>query len=143
MLNPAKPVASVVQLASAVEARGSLSVAAVGDELPFTPTRLFVVYDVPVDEQRGGHAHLECHQFLVAVHGSLIVDLHDGDSWSEVSLCSPTVGLYIPPTVWGVQRAHSAGAVLAVLASHPYDRADYVSDFETFLGLRTPAAHPR
>jgi UDP-2-acetamido-3-amino-2,3-dideoxy-glucuronate N-acetyltransferase len=127
--------ARLIALTSAVESRGSLSAATVGAELPFTPGRMFVVYDVPAGEPRGGHAHRACHQFLVAVHGSLVVDWHDGSRWHEASLDNPTVGLHIPPGIWGVQRAHSPGAVLVVMASHPYDRADYVSDFDEFCGL--------
>jgi UDP-2-acetamido-3-amino-2,3-dideoxy-glucuronate N-acetyltransferase len=125
--------ARLVSLTSAVERRGSLIAATVGQELPFTPNRMFVVYGVPLGESRGGHAHRECHQFLVVVHGSLIVDWHDGSDWHEVALDSPTVGLHIPPTVWGAQRNHSADAVLAVLASHAYDLNDYVSDFAEFV----------
>jgi UDP-2-acetamido-3-amino-2,3-dideoxy-glucuronate N-acetyltransferase len=129
------PGARLVSLTSAIEARGSLSAATVGHELPFVPARLFVVYDVPTGEPRGGHAHRECHQFLVAVHGSLVVDWHDGSQWSEAVLDNPTVGLHIPPGTWGVQRAHSSGAVLVVLASHAYDRTDYVSNFDEFCAL--------
>jgi UDP-2-acetamido-3-amino-2,3-dideoxy-glucuronate N-acetyltransferase len=129
------PGARLISLTSAIETRGSLSAATVGHELPFVPARLFVVYDVPTGEPRGGHAHRECHQFLVVVHGSLTVDWHDGSQWSDAVLDSPTVGLHIPPGVWGVQRAHSPGAVLVVLASHQYDRADYVSDFDEFCAL--------
>jgi UDP-2-acetamido-3-amino-2,3-dideoxy-glucuronate N-acetyltransferase len=127
----------LVALTSAIEQRGSLSAATVGHELPFLPHRMFVVFDVPSGEVRGGHAHRECHQFLVAVHGSLTVDLHDGQSWTTVVLGSPVTGLHIPPGVWGVQRAHSPGAVLTVLASHAYDRADYVTNFDEFRALVT------
>jgi UDP-2-acetamido-3-amino-2,3-dideoxy-glucuronate N-acetyltransferase len=126
-------VARLVPLTSAIEPRGSLSAATVGSELPFVPNRMFVVYGVPIGQDRGGHAHRECHQFLVAVHGSLTVDWHDGTDWHEAVLDSPAIGLHIPPGIWGVQRAHSSGAALVVLASHAYDLADYVSDFDEFL----------
>jgi UDP-2-acetamido-3-amino-2,3-dideoxy-glucuronate N-acetyltransferase len=124
--------ASLIELASSIEQRGSLSAATLDTELPFVPNRMFVVYDVPSGVDRGGHAHLECHQFLLAVNGALTVDWHDGKSWGSVRLSSPTVGLHLSPHTWGVQRDHQPGTVLVVLASHPYDRADYVSDFDDF-----------
>jgi UDP-2-acetamido-3-amino-2,3-dideoxy-glucuronate N-acetyltransferase len=135
MARSGKPAARLVALTSAIESRGSLSAATVDSELPFVPARMFVVYDVPTGEPRGGHAHRQCHQFLVVVAGSLTVDWHDGHQWYESALDSPTIGLHIPPGVWGVQRAHSAGAVLVVLASHRYDLSDYVSDFTHFCEL--------
>jgi hypothetical protein len=35
--------------------------------------------------------------------------------------------------VWGVQYKYSADAILLVLASHPYDAADYIRDYDEFL----------
>jgi UDP-2-acetamido-3-amino-2,3-dideoxy-glucuronate N-acetyltransferase len=132
--------ASLVDLASSIEPRGSLSAATLGTELPFLPKRMFVVYDVPSGVDRGGHAHLECHQFLVAVNGALTVDWHDGSSWGRIRLESPTVGLHLSPHTWGVQHDHEAGTVLVVLASHPYDRADYISDFDRFTLLHAASS---
>jgi acetyltransferase-like isoleucine patch superfamily enzyme/dTDP-4-dehydrorhamnose 3,5-epimerase-like enzyme len=104
-----------------------------GDEIPFVPQRWFVVYDVPSREVRGEHAHRVCHQFLVCVHGRVHVSVDDGQRRSEAVLDDPTLGIYVPPGIWGSQFRYDEDAVLLVLASHPYDPDDYVRDYDTFL----------
>ena len=96
---------------------------------------MFFVSDVPGKEVRGEHAHRQCQQFLVSVHGSLSVIVDDGHDRKEVLLDSPSVGLYLPARVWSVQYRFSPDAALAVFASDPYDPADYVRDYEEFLRL--------
>ncbi len=113
--------------------RGSLVAREVGADLPFTPERCFVVFDVPTKEVRGEHAHRACHQFLVALRGSIHVLCDDGRSREEFVLDSPALGLYMPPLIWGTQYQYTADAVLLVLASHHYDASDYIRDYETFL----------
>lgn len=103
------------------------------DAIPFTPKRWFLVYDVPSREVRGEHAHRDCHQFLVCVHGRVNVAVDDGERRGEVVLDDPTVGIYVPPGIWGSQFRYETDAVLLVLASHPYDPDDYIRDYDTFL----------
>lgn len=113
--------------------RGELSPLEFSSNLPFTPLRSFLVYGVPSDKVRGEHAHRECHQFLVAAHGSLSVVVDDGLNRREVSLNNPSIGLYMPPGVWGIQYKFQTDTALLVLASHPYDGSDYIRDYSTFL----------
>ncbi len=115
--------------------RGSLVAREVGAEVPFVPQRSFVVFDVPTKEVRGEHAHRQCHQYLVALRGSVQVLCDDGRERQEFVLDGPDLGLYMPPLVWGTQYQYTGDAVLLVLASHHYDPADYVRDYETFLTL--------
>jgi dTDP-4-dehydrorhamnose 3,5-epimerase-like enzyme len=117
-----------------------LAVAEVGAHIPFSPQRVFFVSDVSGKEVRGEHAHRSCRQFLVCVRGSVAVIVDDARTRHEVLLDSPGLGLYIPPMLWSVQYRFSADATLAVLASDPYDPADYIRDYEEFLTLATP--HP-
>jgi UDP-2-acetamido-3-amino-2,3-dideoxy-glucuronate N-acetyltransferase len=123
--------AKIVSLRRADDMRGSLSALEFAG-LPFTPARAFTVFGVPSAEVRGEHAHRTCHQLLLCVNGSLTVLVDDGRTRSEVVLADSSVGLYIPPLIWGSQFGYSADAVLVVLASHPYDSADYIRDYETF-----------
>jgi acetyltransferase-like isoleucine patch superfamily enzyme len=115
--------------------RGALAVAELGKGLPFAPQRFFFVFDVPSAEVRGEHAHRKCHQFLVCVRGSVSVLVDDGSARAHYTLDSPTLGLHVPPRVWAAQFGYSADAVLLVLASDPYDPADYVRDYDEFLDL--------
>jgi UDP-2-acetamido-3-amino-2,3-dideoxy-glucuronate N-acetyltransferase len=112
--------------------RGALTVTDTA-ALPFTPARIFTVFAVPSKEVRGEHAHRECGQILTCLHGSLKVVWDDGRFRGEVELADPTRSLYMPPRVWGTQYAFEDDAVLLVLASLPYDAADYIRTYEEFL----------
>lgn len=114
------------------DARGILSVANFGSEIPFSPSRYFLVYGVPENKIRGEHAHKECHQFLVCTSGSVNVSVDDGQTKEEVVLDAANKGLYLPPKTWGVQSHYSSHACLMVLASHPYDKSDYITDYNEF-----------
>jgi dTDP-4-dehydrorhamnose 3,5-epimerase-like enzyme len=128
--------ARLVHLTRADDLRGSLAASELTKDLPFVPKRFFVVYRVPSAEARGEHAHRACHQFLMCLAGSVVVLVDDGTERAQVVLDDPGIGLYMPPMVWGTQYAHSSDAILAVLASHPYDSDDYVRDYDEFLKLK-------
>jgi acetyltransferase-like isoleucine patch superfamily enzyme len=116
-----------------VDLRGALSVGEFSRDLPFVPKRYFLVFDVPSRETRGEHAHRACHQFLVCVHGSVRVLADDGHTRREFTLDAPDQGLHLPPMTWGTQYRYSHDAVLLVFASHSYDDADYIRDYDDFL----------
>ncbi|HJU38249.1 MAG TPA: WxcM-like domain-containing protein [Tahibacter sp.] len=118
--------------------RGSLSVGEFPGDIPFAVERYFLVYDVPSAETRGEHAHLACHQFLICVKGRCAVVADDGRRRQEFLLDRPELGVHLPPMVWGIQYKYSPDAVLLVFASHRYDAADYVRDYDRFLALSRP-----
>jgi acetyltransferase-like isoleucine patch superfamily enzyme/dTDP-4-dehydrorhamnose 3,5-epimerase-like enzyme len=118
-----------------LDLRGSLSVLDCESVLPFKPARTFFVYDVPSQHVRGEHAHKECFQFLVCAKGACSVVTDDGKSRAEWRLDAPSTGLLVPPMVWASQYKYSQDAVLVVFASHAYDAADYIRDYETFRTL--------
>jgi hypothetical protein len=118
-----------------VDARGKLSFGELGSGLPFAPARYFLVYDVPPGQSRGGHAHRRCEQYMIAVSGGVRVTLDDGQSRSEHLLERPDLGLHVPVWIWGEQHYLTADARLLVLASEPYDAADYIDDYRQFLAL--------
>jgi UDP-2-acetamido-3-amino-2,3-dideoxy-glucuronate N-acetyltransferase len=120
------------RLTYARDLRGSLT-AAEFTSLPFQPTRLFTVFDVPSESVRGAHAHRECSQFLICTAGSLSCLVDDGTAREEIHLEGSKVGVHIPPMIWGTQWRYTREAVLLVLASHPYDPRDYIRDYEEFL----------
>jgi len=113
--------------------RGSLSFAEYKNHLPFSPLRLFWIYDVPNKEVRGEHAHKNLEQFLICVKGSVHVVLDDSLSRKEVVLDQPNIGLYIKSKTWGIQYKYSNDALLLVLASNIYDPNDYIRDYDDFL----------
>lgn len=115
--------------------RGTLSAGEFPTDIPFSPKRYFLVFDVPSSKTRGAHAHHTCHQFLVCVKGSCAVVADDGLHRSEVLLDAPNKGLYLPPMTWGVQYKYSSDAVLLVFASEFYHADDYIRNYEEFLRL--------
>jgi acetyltransferase-like isoleucine patch superfamily enzyme/dTDP-4-dehydrorhamnose 3,5-epimerase-like enzyme len=127
--NPVQGV-RVIELPRFRDMRGTLTVAEVDQALPFVPRRIFAVYEVPSARVRGEHAHRVCEQLLVCVVGTCNVMVDDGTSRSEVMLDTPTRALYIPPMVWSAEYSYSAEAILIVAASHKYDDADYIRDYE-------------
>lgn len=120
--------------------RGSLSVGEFQRSISFEARRYFVVFGVPGHETRGAHAHRECHQFLVCVSGSVRVLADNGRDRQEFLLDRPELGLHLSPMIWGIQYRYSADAVLLVFASHHYDSADYVRDYQQFLSLTAERA---
>ena len=101
-------------------------------EIPFDIKRIFYLYDIPGGKDRGAHAHIECHQFLIAGSGSFDVLLDDGESKKTVTLNQPYKGLHIPPGIWASEINFSSGSICLVLASHKYDESDYVRDYKKF-----------
>jgi acetyltransferase-like isoleucine patch superfamily enzyme/dTDP-4-dehydrorhamnose 3,5-epimerase-like enzyme len=129
------PRAAVIFMPMIADLRGNLSFGEYGKELPFIPKRYFIVFDVPSKDVRGEHAHRDLHQLLVCVKGSCCVALDDGVNRDRVLLDTPAKGLYIPPMIWATQYKYSQDAVLLVLASEKYDHADYIRDYDEFVGL--------
>jgi acetyltransferase-like isoleucine patch superfamily enzyme len=113
--------------------RGNLVAREVGKGLPFTPVRCFLIFDVPSREVRGEHAHRACAQLLVCLQGAVAVLCDDGRQRQEFVLDDRTVGLHLPPMVWGTQYKYTPDALLLVFASRPYEPDDYLRDYDQFL----------
>lgn len=128
--------ATVHKLRVVRDMRGDLSVAELENDIPFTPKRYFTVFNVPSKEVRGEHAHRQCHQFLVCIQGSCRLLLDDGKTRREVVLDQPSIGVYMPPMIWGTQYRYTSDAVLLVFASHSYDAADYIRTYAEFLAAK-------
>ena len=119
------------------DARGGLTVGEVPTEVPFSPARYFVVFDVPSVELRGEHAHRRCQQFLICLHGSCRILLDDGQQRCEVTLDRPDMGVFMPEMIWGTQYKYSPDAVLLVFASRPYEAGDYLRTYDAFIAEAT------
>ena len=120
------------RLTRVLDLRGSLTAGEFPADIPFVPQRYFCVFDVPGKEVRGEHAHKQCEQFLFCARGSVSVVVDDGSRSEEIVLDRPDMGVYLPPMIWAVQYKYSTDALLVVFASHHYDPADYIRDYDTF-----------
>lgn len=122
----------LVDLPVISDPRGDLTFMEGGRHIPFDIRRVYYLYNVPVDSERGGHAHRELEQVVFALSGSFRMKIDDGHTQQEVWLRSPKKGLYIKNLVWREMDKFSQGAVCMVLASQPYDEADYYRDYQDF-----------
>jgi len=116
--------------------RGNISVVENGDTVPFDVKRMYYLYDVPGGVSRGGHAHKELSQFIIAASGSFTVTLDDGRVKRAYTLNRPYQGLLVKPGVWRNLDDFSSGSVCLVLASEKYDESDYIREYDEFLEYR-------
>lgn len=123
----------LIELTRIYDPRGNLSVTENHRDIPFEIKRVFWIYDVPGGENRGGHAHKELYQFIVAVSGSFQVNVTDGITNLSYFLNHPYIGVLVPPGYWASQVDFSSGAVCLVMASDFYDEDDYIRDYSQFL----------
>ncbi len=112
--------------------RGILTVANFESEIPFIPQRVFLVYGVPANKNRGEHAHKVCHEFLICSVGSCKVLVDDGVNRETIILDKPTIGLHLPANIWRVQYDYSANSCLLAFASHLYNDNDYIRSYDEF-----------
>jgi len=124
---------SVIDLDRNKNRAGNISIIENYSNFPFEVKRIFYIYDIPGGEDRGAHAHRECHQFLVAVSGSFEIEMDDGKNKRTVMLNRPYYGLYVVPGIWRELINFSSGAICLVLASEKYDAEDYIRDYEKYL----------
>lgn len=121
----------LIEIPKIHDPRGNLSVIE-NQTIPFEIKRVYYLYDVPSDAFRGGHAHKEQYEVLIAVSGSFEVVLDNGQKKDVVMLNKPNIGLLVPTMVWRELQNFSSGAVCLVLASDVFDEADYIRDYEHF-----------
>ncbi len=135
MSGTATTLGRMIDLPVISDPRGDLTFVEGGRHVPFDIARVYYLYNVPVDAERGGHAHKALSQVVFALSGSFRLTLDDGQERREIWLRDPRKGVLIESMTWREMDAFSQGAVCMVLASHPYDEADYVRDYDAFLDL--------
>lgn len=123
-----------VQLPLFGDDRGKLAVLQeFTDSVPFQIRRSFFIFDTTPGTVRGNHAHHKNRQMLICVSGACTIkcEMPDGTK-STWRLDWPNKGLLVEGTVWHTMEEFSKDAVLLVLASEPYDEADYIRSYEKF-----------
>ncbi len=123
----------LVELPKITDQRGNLTFIESSKHIPFDISRVYYLYDVPGGAERGGHAHKELSQLIIAMSGSFDVVLDDGSQKKRIHLNRPYQGLYICPMIWRELDNFSSGSVCTVLASNAYDENDYYRDYADYL----------
>lgn len=124
---------SIIDVSKVNNGSGNITVVENGINMPFDVKRVYYLYDIPGGEARGGHAHYELEQYLIAASGSFDVILDDGKNRRTVTLNRPNLALHIVPGLWRELDNFSSGSICLVLASHKYGEGDYIRDYEKFL----------
>ncbi|MGD0208846.1 MAG: FdtA/QdtA family cupin domain-containing protein [Verrucomicrobiota bacterium] len=124
---------STINLPKIADPRGNLTFIEGGRHVPFQIQRVYYLYDTPGGAERGGHAHKNLHQLIIAMSGSFDVILNDGREKKRFHLNRSYYGLYVCPMIWRELDNFSSGSVCMVLASNFYDESDYFRDFQEFL----------
>ncbi len=126
----------IVDLPKVPDPRGNLTFIENSKEVPFDIERVYYLYDVPGGSERGGHAHKELHQLIIAMSGSFDVVLDDGKEKRRFHLNRSYYGLYVCPMIWRELDNFSSGSVCMVLASNLYSEDDYYRDYSEFLATQ-------
>ena len=124
---------TIIELDKHHHEKGNITVVENSFTVPIDIQRTYYLYDIPGGESRGGHAHKELRQLIVAASGSFTVTLDDGKVRRSFVLNRPYQGLLVVPGIWRTLDDFSSGAVCLVLASHIYDEHDYIRDYQDFI----------
>tara|TARA_B100000524_G_scaffold110751_1_gene53680 strand:- start:34074 stop:34487 length:414 start_codon:yes stop_codon:yes gene_type:complete len=127
---------NLVELQKIKNRAGNLSVVENSGSMPFDIKRVYYIYDVPGGSDRGGHAHKELEQYVIAVSGAFDIQLDDGKNKKTVRLDRPYLALHIKKGIWRETRNFTSGAICMVIASHKYDYSDYIHDYDNFIKYR-------
>ena len=123
-------------LKSFIEPDGKLTPIELDRDIPFEVKRMFYVYDVHDQNDRGKHSHHKTKQILIAVSGGVTVVCDDGKERRNYVLNEPNRALYIPEMIWDEQIYQSEDSVLLVLSNTNYETDDYIEDYDEFRRLK-------
>lgn len=124
-----------IELPKIEDHRGILSVIE-KDIIPFTIKRIYFLYNIPHNVERGAHSHKQQQSVLFALNGSFEIILNDGIQSHTVFLDTPNKGLFIPNGYWRELKNFSSGSVCLVISSDEYDENDYIRNYQEFLSFK-------
>lgn len=127
---------TIIKLPKFVDPRGNLSFVEQLNHIPFEIKRTYWIYDVPGGESRGGHAFRHNQEFIVALSGAFDVVVDDGENKKTFTLNRSYYGLYVPAGLWREMIDFSTNSLALELGSTPYNKEDYVDNYEDFKKLK-------
>jgi hypothetical protein len=123
----------IIELDKTHSKSGNTTVVEENRSIPFIIERVYYLYDVPGEAERGGHAHKQLYQLIIAASGSFTIKIDDGKTKRSFFLNHPNKALYVIPGIWRELSDFSSGSICLVLASMVYDASDYIRDYSEFL----------
>jgi dTDP-4-dehydrorhamnose 3,5-epimerase-like enzyme len=125
----------IITLPKLTDPRGNLTFVESFSHIPFSIERVYYLYDVPGGVSRGGHAHKNLQQVIIAVHGSFDVLIDDGKNKKVVTLNRSNEGLLVKSFIWRELLNFSSGSVCLVIASEKYSEDDYIRSYDEFQNI--------
>ena len=105
-------------------------------DIPFDIKRIFYVYGVNDQNDRGKHSHYKTKQLLICLNGKVEVLCDDGKNKKKYVLSKPNQAIYIPEMIWDEQKYLTEDSVLLVLSNTHYDENDYIENYDEFIKIR-------
>jgi dTDP-4-dehydrorhamnose 3,5-epimerase-like enzyme len=122
-----------IDLPSTTDPRGILTSIESGIDVPITIKRIFYMHHIT--SSRGGHAHIDTDQVVIASSGSFKMELSDGKVSRTYEMNNATRGLYIPRKIFIRMYDFSDSAVCLVLANTHYDMSKSIRSWEEYIKI--------
>ena len=113
--------------------RGNLIAVEEFKTVPFKIKRIFYMNNISDD--RGGHAHIDTDQVIIAVHGTFKVKLSNDRNNKIFTFKNSEKGLFVPKLIFAELYEFSPGAVCLVIASTYYDIKKSLRNLEDYLNF--------
>lgn len=120
-----------VHLPSFGDERGFLTSIEQIKDIPFEINRIFYMHHLT--EDRGGHAHIDTDQIIIAISGSFKLKVFDGMNEDIYILNDCTIGIFSPKLIFCDLYDFSPNAVCLVLANTYYDIKKSLRNRKDFL----------
>jgi len=104
-------------------------------DIPFDIKRLYYIYDCTPGLPRGAHAHHNTQQILFCLRGKVTISVDNGNSKEEVILDKPNLGIFLDKMIWHDMINIEKDTFMLVVASLPYQKEDYIRDYQEFIKL--------
>jgi oxalate decarboxylase/phosphoglucose isomerase-like protein (cupin superfamily) len=111
---------------------GTLSYIDKMKDMPINIERLYWIYNVEQEAERGNHAHVNSDRVLICLKGKAkaIIENVDGEKFIFV-LDDPSKILFFPRWHW-INLTIDEGAVLLVACSCSFEEDEMITDYQTF-----------
>ena len=126
----------IFNLRSFKEGDGVLVPIESGYDIPFNIKRVFYVFNVNNQNDRGKHSHYKTKQILICLNGEIDVIVDDGFKRKTITINDKFTGIFIPEMIWDEQIYKTEDSLLMVLCDTHYDIDDYIEDYDTFKKLK-------
>ena len=127
---------SIINLDKEKSESGNITILENNKNIPFNIKRVYYLYDIPGGEDRGGHAHYELEQYIIAASGSFDIIIDDGYNKKKFSLNRPNIALHIVPGMWRELVNFSSGSIAMVFASELFSEKDYLRSYDNYLKFK-------